>query len=174
MFAASLGATVSAIGNRQAEVVRDALLYLNDCFLLVTPPNDSRRNNAASMALRFVQPLREELIIALIAGACGLFPREVLDPAGSLLHSILKSTEASDAERICISAVQKESFRVGDNARHTVLLTLGRGTQGTIAASVLMDLLDDLWSMHQNDETGGTIAGGDTILSFTKKYGEGS
>ncbi len=31
MFAASLGASVSAIGNRQAEVVRDALLYLNDC-----------------------------------------------------------------------------------------------------------------------------------------------
>ncbi len=146
-----------------------------DQFLLASPSNDS---NAASMSRRFVQPLREELIIALISGACGLFPREVLDPAGSLLHSILISTEANDVQRndtqrICHSAVQKETFRVGDNARHSVLLTLGRGTQGTIAASVLMDLLNDLWSMHQNDETGGTIAGGDTILSFTKKYGEG-
>ena len=94
----------------------------------------------------------------------------MLDPVGNLLYSILKSTDAAEAEHICTKALQKETFRLGDDAKRVTLLIFGKGTQDSIAASVIMDLLGDIWSLHQNDDTGGLIAGGDAILSFTKKY----
>jgi hypothetical protein len=117
-----------------------------------------------------VDPLRGNLIATLINSSCGVFPREVLDPAGNLLHSILRSTDASHAEQACTQALQSEAFQLGGDAKRAILLTLGKGAQGTIASSVIMDLLDDLWTLHQNDVTGGNTTGGDAILSFTKKY----
>jgi len=128
------------------------------------------RNTAAKKCAEILNPIRGELLSALITGACGIFPREVLDPAGSLLHSMLRSTEAIEAERICTQALQNESFRLGDDAKRATLLTLGKGTRDSISSSVLMDLLDDLWTMHQSDDTGGTVSGGDAIISFAKKY----
>lgn len=113
--------------------------------------------------------MRSNLILILIRGSCGTFPREVLDPAGNVLHSILLSTEAARAEQSCTEALEGETFRLGDDAKRATLLTLGKGAQGTISSSVMMDLLDDLWTMHQNDVTGVT-AGGDAVLAFTKKY----
>ena len=118
-----------------------------------------------------IDPLRSDLITTLINNSLGIFPREVLDPAGKLLHTILGSTEAAHAEQACTKALQNEAFRLGDDAKHAILLTLGKGAQATIASSVLMDLFDDLWTLHQGDAaTGGNTVGGDAILAFKTKY----
>lgn len=117
-----------------------------------------------------LDPLRVNLIATLIKSSCGHFPREVLDPAGNLLHSVLRSTESSHAENACKQALQSEAFRLGDDSKPAILLTLGKAAQGSKSSSVVMDLLDDLWNLHQNDATGGTHTGGDAILAFTKKY----
>lgn len=131
----------------------------------------NNRNGAAIKCIEAVNPYRAELVTTLIHGSCGVFPREALDPVGTLLHSILKTTPIAEAENICTQALQAEKFRLGDEAKRAALSVLGKTVQNTIAPSVVMDLLDDLWTLHQNDEVGVMVAGGDTILSFTERYG---
>lgn len=115
--------------------------------------------------------MRGGLISTLIYGACGIFQREALDPAASLLYSVLRSTPSEEAGRSAIAAVQRESFVLGDQARNATIITLGKCAQGRAPMSLVMDLFEDLWEIHQNDDTGGTVAGSDVVVQFARKYG---
>ena len=108
------------------------------------------------------------LITSLISGAFGSFPREILDPAANLLYVVLQQTPPDVAEAASNSALGSVTFLLGDSARVATLAALGKCMKGTQPVSFLMDLFEELWRMH---DTGGSIASGDAVIQFTKKFG---
>ena len=116
-------------------------------------------------------PLRDDLVTKIIHGTCGNFPREVLDPAATLLHLILTNMLAAEAEHAVTNATSKDCLRLGDQGRHVIISTLGKCAQGAGNVSLMMDLFDDIWTMHQGDDNGcESLAGGDRVEQFAKKY----
>lgn len=116
-------------------------------------------------------PLCDEIVIKIIHGTCGNFPREVLDPAANLLFLILRNMVAVEAERTVTVATSKDCLRLGDEGRNTIISTLGKCAQGSGNLSLMMDLFDDVWTMHQSEENGSeSVAGGDHVKKFAQKY----
>ena len=69
--------------------------------------------------------------MALINGSCGIFPRELLDPAASLLHAILRCTPSEVAGHATIEALQNENFILGNDAKKATIIALGKCAQDT-------------------------------------------
>lgn len=132
--------------------------------------NDSHGTSSKEKTLKIINPYRSELIQTLINGSCGIFPREILDPVGMLLISVLKTIPPDEAEQQCVKALSSDVFRLGDDAKQETLVMLRKCWQASITPTILMDMLDDIWILHQNDETGDTVVGGDAILRFVQKY----
>ena len=110
----------------------------------------------------------------MIHGVCGIFQRELVDPAASLLFSVVSTTPSQEAEKYTSEALHQEKFLLGENAAKAILVVLGNCAQGTNTSSILMDALNDVWEMHQSDDAEGTIAKGDVVAKFVKKYGDAS
>jgi hypothetical protein len=110
-------------------------------------------------------PFRSNVFLKLLIGACGFYPRELLDPVGSLMHAILTHTIALEAEAICFNALQSENLQLEESVKDILLLVFKRCAQGTIRASKIMDMLDDIWFLCQKDGIGG-----DAIQAFVMKY----
>ena len=137
-------------------------------------PDDELQKARTSLNLptlkKSVGSVRRDLISTLIIGACGIFQQELIDPAASLLYLILSTTPPSEAEQYSSEALRQEKFALGENARNTTLIILGKCAQGTTTQSRLMDALADIWQMHQSDEAEGSVAGGDAVANFVQKY----
>lgn len=112
-----------------------------------------------------IVPFRSRIFMKLLIRSCGVFPREVLDPVGSLLYAILTHATASEAEVMCVHALQSEHLQLEESVKNTMLGVFGKCTQGVIATSKIMDMLDDIWNLCQKDGIGG-----DAVHAFTKKY----
>jgi len=178
IFSRSVGTAVTWIGDKEVNVSRSSMLFLNEVFQLSKKGGDSHGKTtiAGTSGIhakvdQLTAFVRGGLISTLIYGACGIFPREVLDPAANLLYSVLRSTPSDEAGRSAIAAVQRESFVLGDQARNATIITLGKCAQGRASMALLMNLFEDLWQIHQNDDTGGTVAGSDMVVQFAEKYG---
>lgn len=103
-------------------------------------------------------------------GVCGNFPREVLDPIGTLLFSMLKVLSPSELQESGKKMLNIDAFSLGDSSKQTVMAVFTKGSEAVIPGSTIMDLLDDIWTLHQNESGGSSIAGGDQIVSFNSKY----
>jgi hypothetical protein len=115
--------------------------------------------------------LRDELITKIIHGTCGNYPREVLDPAANLIYLILRNMVTTEAERIITIATSKDYLRLGEQGRHSVVSTLGKCASASCNVHLIMDLFDDVWTLHQSDESGcESVAGGDHVKKFAQKY----
>lgn len=178
IFSQSVGTAIAWISDNEVNVSRSSMLFLNEVFLLSTKKGESNgKTTIAAMSGihakvdQLTAFVRGGLISTLIYGACGIFPLEVLDPAANLLYSVLRSTPSDEAGRSAIAAVQRESFVLGDQARNATIITLGKCAQGRASMPLLMNLFEDLWQIHQNDNTGGTVAGSDVVVQFAEKYG---
>jgi len=185
IFHRSVETAVLWIGDKEVNVSTSSMLFLKEVFQLSTKGGDSHGTatiaNASGIHTQgdiitakvdqLTAFVRSGLISTLIYGACGIFPREALDPAANLLYSVLRSTPSEEAGRSAIAAVQRESFVLGDQARNATIITLGKCAQGRAPMSLVMDLFEDLWEIHQNDDTGGTVAGSDVVVQFAQKYG---
>lgn len=110
-------------------------------------------------------PFRSNAFLKLLIGACGFYPRELLDPVGSLMHAILTHSTPLEAEAICINALQSDNLQLEESVKDILLVVFKRCVQGTIRASKIMDMLDDIWFLCQKDGIGG-----DAIQAFVMKY----
>jgi len=183
-FPRSVGTAVAWVGDNDANVSRASMLFLKEVFQLSKNGKDQHKTDIASLGMqrrneiitskvdKLTAFVRGTLISTLIYGACGMFPREALDPAADLLHSVLQITPSEEAGRSVIAAVQKESFVLGEQARNATIITLGKCTQAATTISLLMELFEDLWELHQNDDAGGSVSGSDAVVQFTQKYGQ--
>lgn len=115
-------------------------------------------------------PLLEDLIMRIIHGACGHFPREVLDPAASVLNLILKEMVATEAERVVKFATSQSYFRLGNEATQIFIAILGKCVQSSSSVSMMMDLFEDTWTIHQTYSSNESIVDGDHVKKFIEKY----
>jgi len=133
--------------------------------------NGLRPDDSGSILESIIADVRGRLICTLISGACGLFPKDVLDPAASLLYVLLRCTPGDEAGNSVIEALHQDTFKLGDKGRSATVLCLGKCAQGTADLSRLMDLFYDLCEIHQTDDIGSTVEGGDEVAQFATKYG---
>lgn len=111
------------------------------------------------------------MITKILHGVCGNFPREVLDPAATLLCLLLQNTEAIEAEQFVSNSIKEDFVRLGDPGRNIIMTTLGKCAQGKSSISLAMNLFDDVWTLHQNlDNKFASAAGGDVAKKFIEKY----
>jgi hypothetical protein len=110
-------------------------------------------------------PIYSRVFIKLLIGSCGLFPREVLDPVGSLMYAILTHSSAHEAEVMCAYALQREHLQLEESIKKTLLVVFEKCNRGLVKASRIMDLLNDIWILCQK-----VGIGGDAIQALTQKY----
>jgi len=172
LFAPAVELAKSSLNGKDIDASKAAMKFLTKVFHFRT--ENEKNSVVVSRIDRSISILRTELITSLLCGACGICPRDSLESAAGLLYSVLTCTTSDKAGPAAISAVQRDTFILGDQGRNTTILTLGKCAQGTKSQSVLTDLFQDLWQLHQIDDTGNNLVGGDSVESFCKKYGSSS
>lgn len=173
-FNGMVEAAAATLNENEIDAARSAMIFLR---AVVDLNENSKKNHSSEVNRQLtvritdsaIAKVRQTIMMELIRGACGTCPREVLDPAASLLHSVLKAAPREEAEAIAVAALQQEQFLLGDDARGVSLVVMGKCANGFCPPSVLMDFFADLWLMHQNDDAGG-VAGGDVLIQFARKY----
>mmetsp|Transcript_5201 Transcript_5201/g.5922 ORF Transcript_5201/g.5922 Transcript_5201/m.5922 type:complete len:294 (-) Transcript_5201:712-1593(-) len=176
LFLQSVNIAISSLKDKHIDVARTAMMFIKEVVLLSireTDTSNQLQKTVSTECRNVISHLFDEIVATLILGACGNLPREALDPAATLLHCILKSSSVVEAESMLNQAMSQDCFRLGDHPRKVAMITIGKCTHGDKSLSLLMDLFDDMWTMHQTDDNGsGAAAGGDHLRLFTQKYGD--
>jgi len=176
LFLQSVNIAISSLKDKHIDVARTAMMFIKEVVLLSireTDTSNQLQKTVSTECRNVISHLFDEIVATLILGACGNLPREALDPAATLLHCILKSSSVVEAESMLNQAMSQDCFRLGDHPRKVAMITIGKCTHGDKSLSLLMDLFDDMWTMHQTDDNGsGVAAGGDHLRLFTQKYGD--
>ena len=115
-------------------------------------------------------PLLEDLVMKIIYGACGHFSRELLDPSASVLNLILKDMNAANAERVVKYSTTKEFFRLGNEGERIFISTLGKCAKTYSNLSLMMEIIEDLWTIHQTYSSSESVVDGDCVSNFVEKY----
>ena len=158
----AVGASVLAMNEKEVDVARGAMMFLKT--LADAAANDDKEMPVMRDVIAEVRP---RAVLSAIAGSCGIYPREVLDPAASLTHSLLRQATPDEAESVATAALIQEVFQLGDEARTAVLVVLGRAAQNTASPTKLMEVFGSVWSLHQVDDAN-AIAGGDAVKLFVQ------
>jgi len=171
LFIGSVDAAAASLSEKEADVARSAMFFLKSLIEMraSSDPSSSRSQLIGSAADGAITRVRRVVILTLVTGICGIFPREVIEPAAGLLAVILKISPPEEAEASSVEALGQEQFRMGDEAREASLHVLANCARGTCPLSTLTEFADDLWQLHQCDDTG-AVAGGDEVIRFAKKY----
>ena len=164
------------MNEKELDVSRSALLFLKTMVDLKAASGKDEGAGAtykliASDIDESIAHIRGSVVNSTVAGACGIYPREVLDPAASLLTVLLQASTPEEAERSVTTSLQQGMFKLGDDAKRAVLLVLGKVAQGRGDSSLLMEVFDTLWDLHQGEDAH-TFAGGDAVARFVAKYGQ--
>lgn len=173
-FSRAIQASTIAMNEKEVDVSRSALLFLKT---MVDLKAASGKNAGAAYQLigsdidESIAHIRGTVVNSTVAGACGIYPREVLDPAASLLATILQASTPEEAEASATASLQQGMFKLGDDAKRAVLIVLGKIAQSRGDSSLLMEVFDTLWDLHQGEDAH-TFAGGDAAARFVAKYGQ--
>lgn len=175
-FVGSVQAAAVCTNEKEVDVARRAMMFLKT---LVDMKGSSDKGNRTDTAYKLVgdvvdssiSRIRPDLVNAIVAGACGHYPREVLDPAASLLSVLLRTSSPEEAESAATTALEQDVFKLGGDARRALLVVLGKSAQGNADSSTLMDVFETLWNLHQGEDAN-TFAGGDAVAKFVNKYGQ--
>jgi len=169
LFEQSFHAAVVAINEKEVDTARDSMLFLksvfelreNHCGLTPTPLWHAIGPFISDLISKVRVPIAERLI----RGTCGSFSVEIIDPAALLFFQLLKTTQQVYHESLLVTALRQERFRLGDEARIISLKVLSNAADSI----VVMDFMQDLWYMHESDDTG-SVAGGDAIKRLERKF----
>eukprot|EP00563_Minutocellus_polymorphus_P006543 CAMPEP_0181034076 /NCGR_PEP_ID=MMETSP1070-20121207/7616_1 /TAXON_ID=265543 /ORGANISM="Minutocellus polymorphus, Strain NH13" /LENGTH=1222 /DNA_ID=CAMNT_0023111583 /DNA_START=327 /DNA_END=3995 /DNA_ORIENTATION=- len=176
LFSRAVQAGTVAMNEKEVDVSRSALIFLKTLADLKAASENDERSGATYQLIssdidESIYHIRGSVVNAAVAGACGIYPREVLDPAASLLSAFLQASSPEEAELAATASLQQGMFKLGDDAKRAVLVVLGKAAQGRGDASLLMEVFDTLWSLHQGEDAH-TFAGGDAVAKFVSKYGQ--
>jgi hypothetical protein len=116
-----------------------------------------------------ISPVRRSIVSISIAGSCGGFHPNVLDPVASLLYVTLRSCPFEDVQSFLETGLQQESFKLGDIPKRQVASFLERCARGELPSTSPMELFEDLWELHQVEEIE-SIAESDLAATFVEKY----
>lgn len=114
-----------------------------------------------------VSRLRGPIVAILIAGACGGLHPTLLDPAASLLYTILRSS-GEEGHLFYQAGLQQEQFKLGDTARMASATYLARCWTGEVSNVSLMEFTEEVWELHQHKEAESVVES-DQVVAFIKK-----
>ena len=123
----------------------------------------------ASILDKTNQIIRTDVMSSSVAAICGMSPRTVLASLADLLQTILQSSRWEDVEDHVTSALTPYQFKLGDECRSVVLEVFKRCAEDIYPTSNFVDLIRDVWEMHQTDDTE-AAAGGQVVHDFITKY----
>ena len=145
-------------------------MYLKTLFEIKTPAHEEAYALVGAVINSITDQLRNEIVQLTVVGSCGVFLREVLDPAASLLSVALHTASPQDAEVAVTAALSQDAFKLGIQAKQALLVVLGKIAQEKIDSTVLMDVFEQIWDLHQGQDAS-SVAGGDAVDRFVKACG---
>lgn len=116
-----------------------------------------------------VSPVRGSVVALLIAGICGILHPTLLDPAASLLYTILRAS-GDEAQWFYEAGLQQEQFKLGTAARVSISNFLARCSSGDASSESLMEISEDIWVLHQHSEND-SVSESDQVVEFIQKLG---
>lgn len=116
---------------------------------------------------RIVSRIRGTVVATLIAGSCGGLHPTLLDPAATLLYTILRTSSDEDARSFYEGALQQDQFKLGDTARVASAGFLAKCSTGQNSNVALMEFIEQLWELHQHNELE-PVAESDQVVAFLK------
>ena len=175
-FSRAVQAGTVAMNEKEVDASRSALIFLKTLADLKAAAERDESSGATYKLIgsdidESIDHIRHSVVNSTVAGACGLYPREVLDPAASLLSLFLQVASPEEAESVATASLQQGVFKLGDDAKRAVLVVLGKVAQGRGDPSLLMEVFETLWNLHQGEDAH-TFAGGDAVAKFVRKYGQ--
>lgn len=118
---------------------------------------------------RIVSRIRGTVVSTLISGACGGLHPTLLDPAATLLYTILRNSPQEEARAFYEAGLCQDQFKLGDAARLTAASFLSQCCTGQISNVALMEFTEELWELHQHNELE-PVAESDQVVAFIKKF----
>jgi len=176
-FSRAVQAGTVAMNEKEIDVSRSALIFLKTLADLKAAAARKDESSGATYKIigsdidESIDHIRRSVVDSTVAGACGIYPREVLDPAASLLSVFLQVSSPEEAESAATASLQQGMFKLGDDAKRAVLVVLGKVAQGRGDPSLLMEVFETLWNLHQGEDAH-TFVGGDAVAKFVRKYGQ--
>lgn len=175
-FSRAVQAGTVAVNEKEVDVSRSALIFLKTLADLKAAAEKDESTGETYKLVgsdidESIDHIRRSVVNSTVAGACGLYPREVLDPAASLLSVFLQVSSPEEAESAATASLQQGVFKLGDDAKRAVLVVFGKVAQGRGDPSLLMEVFETLWNLHQGEDAH-TFAGGDAVAKFVRKYGQ--
>lgn len=116
-----------------------------------------------------VAPVRGSIVALLLAGICGVLHPTLLDPAASLLYTILR-VSGEEGRWFYEAGLQQEQFKLGDVARLSISNFLARCSLGEASSESLMEIAEDVWELHQHSENN-AVSESDQVVEFIQKLG---
>ena len=114
--------------------------------------------------------IQSDVIGNAITSTCvGMAPPELLEPLTDLMEAILKYSVWSCIEPSVSAAINCGQFQLGDEAKTVAYDTFKRCAESEYITANLRKIVSDMWHMHQTDDTG-SIAGGEAVLEFVRRY----
>jgi len=182
IFVRSVEAAAITVSDKEIDTVRSAITFLTAAIKLsdikcpqgtdspwTLTANASRWKAIGPTVDDSISRVRGDVISRLLCGACGVMPRETLDRAAELLHSILLMSSNEESETAIMSSLRQEYFMLGDEAVAVTVKVLSLCANGSASPSLLMELFSYLWQLHQSDDTG-AVAGGEAVEKFKLKF----
>ena len=115
-----------------------------------------------------VSRVRGTIVYILIAGVCGGLHPTLLDPAATLLYTVIRNSTEEEAKSYSESGLLQEQFRLGETARLSCAKFLAGCSSGDRANVELMDLAAELWELHQHNEVD-DLAESDQVVALVHK-----
>jgi hypothetical protein len=116
----------------------------------------------------FISPVKGAIVTSLTNGICGSFQPTLLDPASSLLYTVLV-TLGESSRWLEETAFLPEKFKLGNEARTTCIKYLTSCCNRDISPEGLMDVAEAIWKLHQNIESD-AVALSDQVADFIKTF----
>jgi hypothetical protein len=105
----------------------------------------------------------------LLLGCCGKFERSTVADAAFLLYAMLSKSPVNEVEQQFVTTLNQEVFKLGEPAHQLVLQILGKSAQGQLNSSQLYLFLEDVWDIHQAEDTD-ALPNSDLVAYFLRKY----
>lgn len=105
----------------------------------------------------------------LLSAACGSCDVSMLHDMAALLITILSTAPPNDVETHLVTALQSDYFLLGEDARHVTLSVLRKCQRRQMSISALGRFLDELWEIHQVEDTE-SLPASDIVAGFVRKY----
>jgi hypothetical protein len=132
----------------------------------------SHNESLQSFVSETLSRIRMDTVNRLLMGCCGRYEYSIMGDAAELLCALVRVGTARENEESIVAALSRDYFLLGDPAKNTTLAILNRCSHNIVSALELAGFLENLWRLHQVEDTLATaLPGSDSVRRFLRMYG---